>query len=415
MLIATVLFLAVSTTVVFGLAGPITRQLNIETNLKKAHASYYVSEALQEDVVYRIKNAIDVDDSETLTLGGYTATATVVTNGNEKQVTVEGDVDDRIRTTQTTLVLDSGVGFAFGVQAGEGGFVLENNARIIGNVYSAGPIMGNTNIIEGDAIAAGAGNSIDDIRTFGDMYADTISYAVVDGDAHYVTSISNTTVGGSVIQDPSAQSEEDLPITDTQVASWEAVAEGGTVESCSGEKVIKNSIAIGPIKYTCDVKFEKNADITLLGHVWVEGDLTIENNVVFTIDSSLGDESVVIIADDELNRTSGSTVVMQNNSEYYGSGDPDSYVLILSMNESSENGGSVEAIHVKNNPTGDLLVYAGHGEILIENNVELNEVTAYKIKIKNNAEVRYESGLASLLFDAGPGAGFNLSTWLEVE
>ena len=57
MLIATVLFLAVSTTVVFGLAGPITRQLNIETNLKKAHASYYVSEALQEDVVYRIKNA----------------------------------------------------------------------------------------------------------------------------------------------------------------------------------------------------------------------------------------------------------------------------------------------------------------------------------------------------------------------
>ena len=60
-------------------------------------------------------------------------------------------------------------------------------------------------------------------------------------------------------------------------------------------------------------------------------------------------------------------------------------------------------------------MYAAHGEIRIKQSLTLKEVTAYKIRLQNSAEVIYESGLASLLFTSGPGGGFEVSSWGEIE
>ena len=72
------------------------------------------------------------------------------------------------------------------------------------------------------------------------------------------------------------------------------------------------------------------------------------------------------------------------------------------------------AIEVQNSASGRMLLYAGHGEILLANNVSLKEVTGYKIHLKNFAEVIYETGLISLLFTAGPSGTFNINSWEEI-
>ena len=88
---------------------------------------------------------------------------------------------------------------------------------------------------------------------------------------------------------------------------------------------------------------------------------------------------------------------------------------MLSQNNSSETGGANQAIEIENNANGDLLLYAGHGEILLKNNVNLREVTAYKIHLINNANVVYETGLASALFESGPSSSFGIDSWYETE
>jgi hypothetical protein len=62
-----------------------------------------------------------------------------------------------------------------------------------------------------------------------------------------------------------------------------------------------------------------------------------------------------------------------------------------------------------------LLVYAGHGKIVLQNGISLREVTGYRIEAQNSAEIIYESGLANILFTTGPSGGFTLSDWNEVE
>lgn len=154
-LIAIVLFIATSTTVVFGVGGPIIRQVGIEANTRRSGTSYYLAEALLEDVVYRTKNGMNVSDDEELTIDGYTATSAIVDTQNGKEMVVTGDVNSIIRKARAELVIDEGVAFNYGVQVGNGGFDISGGGRVIGNVYANGPIIGsNGPTIEGDAISA---------------------------------------------------------------------------------------------------------------------------------------------------------------------------------------------------------------------------------------------------------------------
>ena len=120
-----------------------------------------------------------------------------------------------------------------------------------------------------------------------------------------------------------------------------------------------------------------------------------------------------MIADNPSDRLTSSKAKITNSAEFFGAG-LGSYILVVSQNESAENGGSEKAIEVENSANGDLLIYASHGEILLQNSVSLKEVTGYKIRIKNSAEVIYETGIASLLFTSGPSGGFSIDSWLEI-
>ena len=71
------------------------------------------------------------------------------------------------------------------------------------------------------------------------------------------------------------------------------------------------------------------------------------------------------------------------------------------------------ALNVKNDANVDI-VYTSAGEVVIENNTNLKEVTGYKVHIKNNSILTYESGLTNVNFFSGPSGGWSIVEWKEV-
>ena len=126
--------------------------------------SYYAAEAGIEDAIYRVRYNLNTGISNTVTIGDFTATTTVVTAGNTKTIAAQGGGHNVIRNAQTTLTVDtSEADFFYGVQVGEGGVEMDQNSTIIGSIYSNGNVIGSSGArIAGDAwIAGGASPTLD--------------------------------------------------------------------------------------------------------------------------------------------------------------------------------------------------------------------------------------------------------------
>lgn len=412
---AIIFFLFISTTITLGVANPVLRQLNISNDLVRAKNSYFLSESLSEDLTYRLKTGKQISVNESLTLNGETANAVVSDILGGKQIISSGNFSDSVRKIKTDLLMGSGVSFAYGVQVGEGGLNISNSASVEGNVFSNGPITGqNTNLIKGDVISAGAGGLIDGIHATSSAYAHTIRDSQIDKDVYYQV-ISGTTVGGMSYPNSPDQAPSPLPISDALIAEWEAAAAAGGTATCSGGSYnISGSVTLGPKKIPCNLYINGSDRLYLTGPLWVTGNIQFSNTSKVTVDSSLSGKTVALIADNPSNQTSSSKILASNSVEFQGAG-ANSYILLISQNRSAEQGGGEEAIEVSNSVTGKVLVYAGHGEIEISNSVNLKEVTAYRIEIINSAKVIYETGLANLLFAAGPSGGWTIDQWRETE
>ena len=81
MLLSIVFFLFISLAISFGLVSPSVRQYKIANNLEKSNQSFFLSESAVEDTYYRLKEAMTVGTTNTLTLNGNSATATITGSG----------------------------------------------------------------------------------------------------------------------------------------------------------------------------------------------------------------------------------------------------------------------------------------------------------------------------------------------
>src|SRR3989338_1221120 len=418
MLIAVILFLFVSSTIVLGITAPILKQARISTDLVRSKESYYYAEGALEDAFYRIKNGKSISSGDTIITNGYTTTITITTASGVKTILAVSNRDGIIRKMQSQVVAGVGASFNYCVQVGLGGFVLENSSTITGNIYSGGPITGAGNTISGDAVSSGSSGLIDDVHITNSAYAHTIQDSDVDANAYYVIK-TNTTVGGTSFPNSPDQPVANLPISDEQIALLEADAVAGGVISSPCPYKITSTVTLGPKKITCDLEVSGSAVVTLAGSVWVTGDIDIKNSALIKISSSFPENtSPALIADNPANRSSGSKISLQNTATFQGSGgsgNSDSYIFAISQNNSAETGGTNDAISMKNRSAGEVVLYAGHGQISIENSATLRQVTGYKIKMKNSANLIYEEGLADTLFSSGPSGGWNISTWQEVQ
>ncbi|MFC1721216.1 hypothetical protein ACFLY0_01510 [Patescibacteria group bacterium] len=416
MILSVTFFMFASLAILTGLIFPVIKDAERAREMAYSTESFFIAEAGTEDALYRLIEGMIISVYEQLGTGTATTTMTITTVGsNEKTILSEGNVFGRYRSVESSVSVDSGVSFSFGVQAGDGGFIIENSASIQGNAYSNGPIIGgNSNLIAGDVISAGPGGIIDGIYTTASAYANTITNSEIDVDAFY-DSISFSTVFGTEYPDSVDLPIVDMPIADSLIETWKSDAEAGGVTSSPCPYAINDDITLGPVKIACDLEITGSPTITLSGPVWVEGDIDIANSAVIQADLALGSNSVVMIADNPADNLNSGTIKVQNTVTFNGTGETGSYVMLVSQNESAEQGGTNEAIEIKNSVSGDLLIYAGHGEVELENSVNLKEVAGYKINLQNTAEVVYETGLASLLFSSEPSGSWVVKDWKEVE
>lgn len=431
LLLVLVLFTAAALTIVIGTSSPIVRQLQISRDLQNSNQSYYTAEAGSEDAYYRIKNSLNTSFPEILALGGATTTVTLIPTGmNEDQIRSEGNNNNLIRVVLKEISLTSGFSFKFAVQIGNGGLKMYNNSLVQGNVYSDGPILSqSTGKIYGDAVSAGPNGSITGAYATSSLYAHNLINSNADKNAYYqsIDSYTSSHVSGTKYPNSPDQPPMPMPITDDMIAQWENTAAAGTVisatsspDKCSnGQFSINNTRSLGNVTINCDLMISGNSVLTLKGNVWVKGNITLQNNSVVKIDNSIGNESIAVIADNPADKINSSQINIVNNTQFYGSYNdqgqvnPDSYIMLISQNNSAESGGNANAINIQNNPVGNFLVYAPHGQITQSNNVALREVTAYRLVLNNNAMVIYQIGLQQPIFMAGPGGKWVIKQWRE--
>lgn len=411
-LTAVMFFMFISAIIISGASTVSYKESRSSKDFGTSKKSFFMAESGVEDLAYRAIKGKQYNATEVLSLDGYFATTTAIDVGGIKEITATGTASKMVRKSKIKLKNDNGVSFHYGVQVGEGGIVMENNSQIIGNVFSNGPIVGqNSNIVKGDIISAGPPGSVIGSHATGTVYAHSISNSNIDKDAYYMT-ISNTTVDGILHPNSPDQATSSLPITDEMIEDWKTTASVSVINSpCPYE--INSDITIGPIKINCDLKIKGNDTITIAGPIWVNGKIEIENSPTIKMASSLGANSVAVIADNPSNRITSSKIELANSTQFQNSGTEGSYILFVSQNNSAQNGGDEKAITAENSFSGEVLVYAGHGEIQLKNSVSLREVSAYKIRISNFAQVVYKSGLANLLFSSGPSGGYSIDGWKE--
>ena len=378
-----VLLLFVSLAIGSGVSAIALKESRISKLNTRAKKSYMLAESGAEDALYRIRKNMDYSATETLTLNNVTAVTTITDIGtNEKKIIAQGDSAQAIRNIHLYLKAGAGASFAYGLQTGNGGLLMENTSRVNGSVYSNGNIVGNNSpAITGDALLAGG------------------------------STISGVTVGGTITTGLSPLS---MPIDETQLDAWEAEAEAGGVISSPCPYKPADGTSLGPIKINCDLEIDGTKIVTLTGTLWVKGTFHIKNSAQLILDSSFGESSGVVIADNPDNRIDSSIVRVENSAQILGSGAEGSYIMLISRNNAAELGQDKEAIDVKNSSSASIY-YAPHGLILIQNNTNLKEATAYRFHLKNSAEITYETGLANPFFSSGPAGGWGITDWREVK
>ncbi len=409
-------FVFISITLALGLSTPVVREYINARDFEKSKGAYYLSEAGHEDLLYRIKKLKQYDAVETLILGGNTAITTITTiDSSNKLVNSIGTIAQNTRRVKSAVATGSGASFSFGVQAGNGGIFMENSSSITGNVYSNGIVQGSgSNLITGSVVSATSTGSVTGISSGGNVYSHTIGNSTIGGNAYYFSpsTITSTTVSGTRFPGSADQATTTLPISDAQIAQFEAdAAAGGTF---SGPCTINSPTTWTARKVTC-TELEIKSTLTILGWIWVTGNVEIENSGRIVLASSLGALSAGIIAGNPANRLTSSKIEIENSATFSGSGTVGSYVFLISQNNSAETGGSNIAIELKNSASGDILLYAAHGEVSIANNTALKEVTAYRVRLKNSANVTYTSGLSNVLFVGSPTGAWNINDWKEGE
>jgi len=414
--LAVLMLTAATILVVGGVMFPALHAIRSAHEFTRSEDSFFHAEGLLEDVLYRMRVDVTVGTLEVLSEAGRVATATVTAIGGTtlQEIISRGERLRLVRKARALLDIgNGGAAFNYGIQAGDGGVIMDNSSSVTGNLYSNGPIVGaGLNNVTGSAVSATSTGLLDDIHIGEDAYAHTIRDSIIDDDAFYKTIVS-TTVGGTKYPGSPDQATSSLPISDSQVASWEADAAAGGIISSPCPYKVANGAVLGPKKITCDVEF-KNITATISGAVWVTGNVSIKGSTI-QVNPALGKKSVMIIADNPANRLTSSKFTIETTSSFVGSGAGNSYVLLLSQNNSAETGGIVSAIDVQQTSTGDLLLYAGHGRTKLAQSTSLKEVTAYLVHLKNSTNVIYEGGLANALFVSGPGGGYIISSWREKE
>lgn len=388
----------------------------IAGNITKSSQAYYVAEAGIEDALLRLVKGKSWSSLYPLDVGdGSTNVEISDIIGGSRTITSTGDFLNRIRKIEIVYQISTdSISFYYGVQVGDGGMEMKENARVKGNVFSNGSVIApaGNGFIDNSIIVARNGNKIEGLEVGEDASVHTCVDSTIGGTLTYVSggSEGNCVFGGEKKEQPNEILPQDFPISQSQIDDWRNKAAAGGILANDYTLDLGASDSLGPIQIGTiaqpkNLTITNGANLKVKGTIYVTGDVLFNNNAIIELDSgSYGSTSGVIIADGK--------ITVQNNAILRGTGEVGSYILIFSTNNSLDPADPV--ISVKNNAEGAIF-YANSGLILLDNNIKAREVTGYKIKMNNNAEIEYEAGLENTLFSSGPGGSWQVGSWREIE
>ncbi len=427
MLIAVIFFLFISLAIISGLVSSSVREFrNASVNLSSKQ-SYFLAESGVEDAYYRLKKAKSIDSSELITLNGNTVMTTITSiSSTQKLISSLGDVNSYQRKVNLALSAGTGVVFKYGTQAGRGGFIFENGARLLGSLYSNGNIIGAPGAyITGDAYVAGSSGSISNAsgnfciggiasgsncsvesgKVPGNAYANSVTKSNVTGTIYCQSGSGNNKSCNTSQANPV---EEPLPISEDNITKWKTDAtNGGTTD---GNVTISSPTTLGPRKIIGNLTIDNT--LTIADTIYVTGNIII-NKVTGSptppsvkLNSSYGITSGIIIADGYINIGNG--VVFKD------SGTLGSYILLLSNSTcDADTCGVNNAITVSNN--SDIsIVNAQKGTVYLSNNTTVKEAVGNKIKLQQGVSITYGSGLLKVNFISGLIGSWAVTGWREV-
>ncbi len=234
----------------------------------------------------------------------------------------------------------------------------------------------------------------------GSAFVDSITNSTIANKAYCQTGSNNNKTCDTSRANPT---QENLPVSDANIADWQADAENGGVTN--GNVTVSGSQTIGPRKIIGDLTV--SGTLTIANTIWVTGNININGTVKLA--PSFGATTGIIISD--------GYITMANNSVFTDSGTAGSYIMLLSTSscDSAIVGnpcGSNDAINASNN-SNLIIVNAQKGAIHFNNNASVKEMVANRIYLANNSTISYGSGLISVDFSSGPSGGWDIDTWAE--
>jgi hypothetical protein len=127
----------------------------------------------------------------------------------------------------------------------------------------------------------------------------------------------------------------------------------------------------------------------------------LDNGNIVQLDSSYGGNGGVIVVSGQ--------VYLNNSNQLLGSGQNDSYMLVVSELDSD----SPPAIELNNNNIAEGILYAPNGRLFLNNSSDVLELSGETIELNNNVDLVYEAGLANATFSAGGSSGWAMrdGTW----
>lgn len=201
-----------------------------------------------------------------------------------------------------------------------------------------------------------------------------------------------------------------LPISDTDISAWKAIAASGTVLTSDQTIYSSGGSTTAPTKILGNLSI--NGPLTIGGTLWVTGNLTMSTgSAKINLGSGYGSNSGVIIVD-------GKVTVNGYSSTVIGDSSTSGYVLIISTNNSIST--SSPAIYVNNKShTDHSMFYAPYGLIYLSGtNTKTNYASGYQVDLNNSGgSVSYSSSFASLVLQTGgsSSSGYSVSSWTETQ
>ena len=154
MLVSVLVVTSVSLIVILGLASTINEHLARGGTLLLSGKSYALAESGIEDLAYRIKRNYASNATEVISLDGNSTEVEVVDIVGGKQLISTATCGSFVRKAKAIMTTGIGAIFNYGIQTGQGGFIM-GNATVNGSVYSGGNITGSNNAtITGAAVAS---------------------------------------------------------------------------------------------------------------------------------------------------------------------------------------------------------------------------------------------------------------------